>query len=736
MSKRRRVSRWFAASRATWLVCVLAAAGANVAGGQQPLAEPTGPHPRLFSEPETLAAFTELARDRNSFVSRTVTRCREIGAEPARFATDGYMGLDWAQYLQSCLIAWRATGVERYGATALVYFRALLDDVKTVGDAKGGDDSAQRDSGYAIRALGPNAALAYDWLHDFPGVDEPLRSRARQRFRAWTDWYLENGYRARSPGTNYHAGYLFAATLIAVAQAGEAGADGTRLWNHAVDTIFRRDTLPAMRAGGVLVGGDWAEGWQYAPLSVVEYSLAARALERYGLESADVAPWLRETMMRHIHAMVPDAQSGVFVVGDTDGEEAYLAARTETLAAVIAGSAPLESRQWAESEMRRLHLYDDVKAFPLFPALAEAARVKPVDVPRSTLPLHYVAEGTGVLYARTGWSADATWFVVQCSRTRDVDHSHPNAGNFALSRGRDAVIVDPSPYGSLSSLTSNAPTVESSVLPATYVPSQAYWSERTGFRTLEQLPGGQIVVRCDYADQYRIQQTPSDIPFALRDFVLVPSAGEHDAHLLIVDRARTSGAERDMYLRFRTLAHLARNEAGATGPIGSTRVSIQTLALTSGTPELRRLERSSCFEDKYTRGNCDAARFAVDEYRMQLDGPRPEAIHLVSATGAAPPSASIIQQGALRTIALPADKPSTLVVLGREGGSLGLQQLPVTLVLLDLDASQRVEASAQPEGTGCRVSVPRGAAEDKAAGLLIVELGTDCRAKAQEKSTG
>ena len=495
-----------------------------------------------------------------------MSRCRAIGDDPRSFATDGYMGLDWAQNLQACLIAWRATGVERYGATALIYFRALLDDVKTVGDGEGGDASAHRDSGYAIRALGPNAALAYDWLHDFPGVDESLRARARQRFRAWTDWYLENGYRARSPGTNYHAGYLFAATLIAVAQGGEAGADGTRLWNHTIDTIFRHDTLPAMRAGGVLEGGDWGEGWQYAPLSVVEYSLAARALEPYGLETTDVGPWLSATIMRHIHAMVPDAQSGqIFVVGDTDSEEPYLAARAETLAAVIAGPAPLEAKQWAEAEMRRLHLYDDVKAFPLFPALAEAARVKPVEVPRSTLPLHYVAEGTGTLYARTGWSADSIWFVVQCSRTRDVDHAHPNAGNFALSRGRDAVIVDPSPYGTLSSLTSNAPTVESSVLPDNYVPSQAYWSQRTGFRTLEQLSGGLLVIRCDYADQYRIQETPSDIPFALRDFVLVPSEDQRDALLLVVDRATTAGAEHDMYLRFRTLARLARNGAGMAG---------------------------------------------------------------------------------------------------------------------------------------------------------------------------
>ena len=31
-----------------------------------------------------------------------------------------------------------------------------------------------------------------------------------------------------------------------------------------------------------MVGGDWAEGWQYGPLSVLEYSMATRALEEQG----------------------------------------------------------------------------------------------------------------------------------------------------------------------------------------------------------------------------------------------------------------------------------------------------------------------------------------------------------------------------------------------------------------------------------------------------------------------
>ena len=105
-------------------------------------------------------------------------------------------------------------------------------------------------------------------------MTEALRARARERFKAWTDWYLASGYRARSPGTNYNAGWVYAATLIAIAQGGEAGADGEQLWRLVSGTLLQKDLLPALQRG-VLRGGDWSEGWQYGPLSVASYSTGA-----------------------------------------------------------------------------------------------------------------------------------------------------------------------------------------------------------------------------------------------------------------------------------------------------------------------------------------------------------------------------------------------------------------------------------------------------------------------------
>ena len=86
-------------------------------------------------------------------------------------------------------------------------------------------------------------------------MTEALRKKARQRFQSWTDWYRYKGYRARSPGTNYQAGYLIAATFIATAR--RRGRQGGR---PAVEPRRRRSVGPrhgeGAAAGKVLDGGD------------------------------------------------------------------------------------------------------------------------------------------------------------------------------------------------------------------------------------------------------------------------------------------------------------------------------------------------------------------------------------------------------------------------------------------------------------------------------------------------
>src|SRR5581483_12248050 len=105
--------------------------------------------------------------------------------------------------------------------------------------------------GYPIRNLGPYTALAYDWLHDQIAPD--LRRRARQRWAVWLKRYLDKGYHPRDPATNYQAGFLLAATMIAIAQGGEAAEeDGAKTWKLVADGLWGKDMAGALAPGGLL----------------------------------------------------------------------------------------------------------------------------------------------------------------------------------------------------------------------------------------------------------------------------------------------------------------------------------------------------------------------------------------------------------------------------------------------------------------------------------------------------
>src|SRR4029078_11803532 len=111
----------------------------------------------------------------------------------------------------ACAPAYPLTGAKSFAAMGVKFWRALLEDVAEMGDRKacvpGADldaalSSVRRDTGYALRFVGPHAARAYDWCHAAPGVDEGLRKQSRACFAAWIDWYTKDGYLRTQPGAN------------------------------------------------------------------------------------------------------------------------------------------------------------------------------------------------------------------------------------------------------------------------------------------------------------------------------------------------------------------------------------------------------------------------------------------------------------------------------------------------------------------------------------------------------
>ncbi len=677
-------------------VALLMIAATTAAAAPAP-PEPTGAHPRMLLG-EVRATWKTQAGKEHGPIAGAIALCTEAG-ETHEHDHALYQGAEWAKTLQACLVAWAATDKPVHAATAIKFFTALIDDLDLIGDRKGGDLAGRRDDGYAIRNLGPYTALAYDWLHDAPGMTPALRQRARQRWTAWLTWYEANGYRARNAGTNYQAGYLTAATLIAIAQGGEAAEqDGPKLWRLVADELWGKDMAAALAPGGILDGGDWPEGWQYGPLAVAEYALSMRIARDAGIEVAGVERWLASLLRRHVHALSPSDR--VYPGGDTEDEQANLAPHALTLAAIALGDAAAEDRRWARGELGRLRIVDG--DFLLYDALA-AIGDPPALVPRATWPTWYMSPNSGTIYARTRWDERAVWFVAECQYAIDVDHRHPNAGSFVLSRGKDDVIVDPSPYGSLSTMTTNAPTVASAQLPSNYIPSQGVWSEKTRWTWATKTRSGVVAARCDYADQYRFQHRPSDVPEAVRDLVMIPSADGTDASVVVIDRASTTSDQRAMYVRFRVPATLALAGDTATTTIGGTKLAIRSLV---GKPTIGTTKLKDCFADGVERGKCDASRIPVNDLRVEVAGPEPRAVHVISATGGKPGAVATISGDGVTGVRV---SGAVVVWPTKPGGALHYRAPSGTHVVLDAPQTDGMTTvTATHDGDDCIVDVTAG----------------------------
>ncbi len=686
--------------------------------------EPAGPHPRLLLDAGTIERLREQQRDRDSGIAAAIAQCDAAIADPVKYRSGGYQGLAFASYLSSCALAWRVTDDAAHAAAGLRYFEAVLEDFREVGDGAGGDDVVRHNSGYAMRAFAPAAALAYDWMHDAPGMSEELRALARRRFKAWTDWYRRDGYLRDAPGANYHAGYAFGVALIALAQAGEAGDAGAELWRFA-EELFRGPIGEAMGPGGVLAGGDWPEGWQYGPLSVLELSLAGRALVDHGVELPALAAWSDSLVVRWVHALTPDRRRW-YIGGDTGDEVAYAPVNGRALYAVLSGRGSARARSWARAELTASRFAD--REFPAYQALAEAAAVDGAPFPREREPTWYLASGSGNLYVRTSWRKDAVWMVATCAPQRVPDHQQLSAGSFVLSRGGDDLIVDPSPYGSLSSLTSNAPTVESAHLPSSYRPSQAPWGRRTGFAWVGQAVGsGATVARCDYTDQYRFKDEPPDVELAMRDLALVPLGS--GAVLVVRDRARTGAKHRGLHLRFRS-GHSLRESGGAIGArIGDSSLAIARLGGEVGRAgSIRALPTEGhCWD--VPRGGCDLSRLSGTEYRTVVPGPDPDVVHVIVAASQRGAARSRLDgKGVVYGIRVEVDGREMVVVTGRDGDAIEYvaPRGAVHVVIGGAAAGRKV--ATVPEQAGCRVTIeppPQSGSHQAAADTEMILFSVD-----------
>jgi uncharacterized protein (TIGR03382 family) len=246
-------------------------------------------------------------------------------------------------------------------------------------------------------------------------------------------------------------------------------------------------------------------------------------------------------------------------------------------------------------------------------------------------------------------------------------------------------------------------------LPGPYQPSQGYWGEKTQLEFATQRASAVVAARCNYADQYKFQEHRSDIAMAMRDIVMLPSEDGRDAVVIVIDRASTHGADK-MSLRFRTPGHLALKDDAATTTVGGTLLTIDSVVRSSGKAAIGAPTNKDCFKDGIDRGKCDAARFPVTDYRVDVSGPEPRAVHAIVLNDAHAPAPVITALSGVNWsgASVAGSRPAVVVWRSTAGNGSITYTAPrgarVTHVIFDA-AFATSAITAKADGDHCTVQV-------------------------------
>src|SRR5262249_23659290 len=143
---------------------------------------------------------------------------------------------------------------------------------------------------------------------------------------------------------------------------------------------------------------------------------------------------------------------------------------------------------------------------------------------------------------------------------------------------------------------------------------------------------GVYAARGDFAKAF-IFAGSSAIKYAHREWVFLP-----EGELVTIDRVQTADAQHFAHVgvHANTGAKLGLKGSVAVAPVGGSQLAIHTVSLSGGTPKVVQPMVGNCtLTCDYPCGKCAAARFAVDEYVVDVPGPWAVAVHAFDGVGAA-----------------------------------------------------------------------------------------------------
>ncbi len=696
-----------------------------------PVENPPGPwpHPRVMLSPQRLDKLKSVAKDDNPAFVRLREGCDAAVKEKIE---SGYEAEDWGHAAADLALCALLTGKEAYAKASVQYALALVDDKEKVGDKKGGDGIVKHNDGYSIRNRGVFPALVYDWLHENPALTADAKKKIVARVYTFLKWYRKDGYRNGDAVGNHYMGHFATAAVAGPAFAGD-DPKGAELRGIA-RKMWKEEVVPAFTKK--MVGGDFAEGWQYARTIAPSIAFHVDSESRApggNPRIADELPWLRETIAFQAHALHPD---GGTMYDNADWNHKPARPSPGPFQALSLALPDQESQKRALSLARLTRKPDD----PLWHWLETLADdpSRPEDDPRKGTPSHF-AKGTGTLLARTDWSKQASWVSLTSSPFYE-DHQHLDQGHFEVVRGQDLLIIDPGDYDSYSTMSHNSILVDDSKELMRKTPNQSIYGASTGMPRFED---GQKYVygMASFGSAYDNdpdEKKPSAVPRAEREFFFSRGAFS----------IRSPGASR-LVVYDRVTVHKANygvtwtGHAGAQpkGSGGSVRIDVgsssaQLTSLLPAQSAFKVLKEPTIKTDDIFMKNDPAE--GIPGIRLETTSAKGTTerrfLHTVvvgAAGDALPPSEAVAGEGAegaridnevyVFAQAAPQSAPQRIAYLAPSG--------PTAHFVIGLAPGGKYAVSAAQQGALCKVTVAPGGTSTASANGVLALTAQACTVK-------
>ncbi|MCA9673658.1 MAG: hypothetical protein KC464_01360, partial [Myxococcales bacterium] len=332
------------------------------------------------------------------------------------------------------------TGEPRYCDFAVAKIDAVVDAERDM-IAGGGTPDVAFDSYLEIGPRIGDLALTYDWCFDRLDHDQAARWLSYASQAVWNVWHHEDatwggraapwsGWSVDNPSNNYYYSFLRATMLLGLAAHGEI-PDGDTWLSTFRDDKIEAQLIPTFDAD--LVGGGSREGTGYGTSMHRLWELYDFWQGSTGEDLAHRTAHTRASLLAFIHATVPtldrfapigdqarDSTASLFDYHRNYVQELAFLFRDDPVAPFARDY--LARCSVPEMDQPFMYVYDFLYGDDIAPQSLDG------------LGRAYVAPGTGEVFARSGWDADATWLNLIAGPLTE-SHAHHDQGSFMLYKG-------------------------------------------------------------------------------------------------------------------------------------------------------------------------------------------------------------------------------------------------------------------------------------------------------------